>query len=295
MRTLVLLAALAVLVAVPLARSKTIATDPKDARGKLDLKTVAAVRHDTLLRLKIRMYGAWSSKLLRGKKGRSGPAGGHDRLVVLYDTNGDGRPDYTGRIVYWKGYLRLWIAGRRGAFEPVPVKRPNARTASFAHPVDVLFSPQKGKRTLGLAVKSVDREGAACSPACRDRAPNEGWIRVVLSGPKAGNLVAGPKVKKALRSAFLHAHRTDSPRSVKGPLEGTTYYGRYGRTKYAFATFSIPKFRTQDQPELFKRLPGHAWRDLGDTGGEICKREVPLALIEVWQLERGSPGCYFPR
>lgn len=115
-----------------------------------------------------------------------------------------------------------------------------------------------------------------------------------MSPPKAVNLVATAKVKAALRTAFLHTHKRYTSAQVKGPLKGTTYYGRYGQTKYAFATFSIPRFRTQDQPELFKRLPGRAWRDRGDTGGEICKRDVPLPLIKVWKLKAGSPGCYYP-
>jgi hypothetical protein len=112
--------------------------------------------------------------------------------------------------------------------------------------------------------------------------------------PKAVNLVATAKVKKALRSAFLKNHRRWAPSKIKGPLKGTTYYGRYGTTKYAFATFSIPKFGTQDQPEVFRKRPGHAWRDLGDTGGEICKSVIPLPLIKVWKLKAGSPGCYYP-
>jgi hypothetical protein len=114
------------------------------------------------------------------------------------------------------------------------------------------------------------------------------------SAPRAVNLIATPKVKAALRTAFLHAHKRYTSQQVKGPLKGTTYYGRYGQTKYAFATFSIPVLKTQDQPELFKRPSGRAWRDLGDTGGEICKRDVPLALIKVWKLKAGSPGCYYP-
>ncbi len=114
------------------------------------------------------------------------------------------------------------------------------------------------------------------------------------SPPRAVNLIATAKVKAALRTAFIHAHKQYAPRKIKGPLKGTTYYGRYGQTKYAFATFSVPRTGTTDQPELFKRPSGRAWRDLGDTGGEICKRDVPLALIKVWKLKPSSPGCYTP-
>jgi hypothetical protein len=111
--------------------------------------------------------------------------------------------------------------------------------------------------------------------------------------PRAVNLVAGPRVKSMLRAAFLIEHHRYSPLRVRGPLKGSTYYGRYGRTEYAFAVFSVPRTGTTDQPELFKRPRGGVFHDLGDTGGEICKRKVPLALIKVWRLKRGgSPGCF---
>jgi hypothetical protein len=95
-----------------------------------------------------------------------------------------------------------------------------------------------------------------------------------------------------IRAAFLLEHPQYSPKRVKGPLKGTTYYGRYRRTYYAFATFSVPRTGTTDQPELFKRPPGGVFHDRGDTGGEICKRKVPLALIRVWHLKPSSPGCF---
>jgi hypothetical protein len=111
--------------------------------------------------------------------------------------------------------------------------------------------------------------------------------------PRAVNLSAGPRIKSMLRASFMLAHYNYSPRRVRGPLKGTTYYGRYRRTYYAFATFSVPRTGTTDQPELFRRPRGGVFQDLGDTGGEICKREVPLALIKVWLLKRsGSRGCF---
>jgi opacity protein-like surface antigen len=116
--------------------------------------------------------------------------------------------------------------------------------------------------------------------------------------PKAVNLVATPRIKNMLRASFLLFHhrfnRRYTARNVKGPLKGTTYYGRYGRTEYAFAVFSVLG-DTTDQPELFKRPVGGLFRDVGDTGGEICRSRVPLALIKVWHLKRSSPGCFVPR
>ncbi|HEX9415572.1 MAG TPA: hypothetical protein VF895_02565 [Gaiellaceae bacterium] len=110
--------------------------------------------------------------------------------------------------------------------------------------------------------------------------------------PKAVNLIATPRVKSMLRAAFILKHHQYSQRRIKGPLKGTTYYGRYGRTEYAFSVFSVPRTGTTDQPELFKRAVNGIFRDLGDTGGEICKRDVPLALIKVWRLKHSSPGCF---
>jgi hypothetical protein len=109
---------------------------------------------------------------------------------------------------------------------------------------------------------------------------------------RAVRLPVTPRLKQMLRASFLLQHHRYSPRRVKGPLKGSIYYGRYGRTRYAFATFSVPRTGTTDQPELFKRPPNGVFRDLGDTGGEICKRDVPAALIRVWRLKPSSQGCY---
>lgn len=109
---------------------------------------------------------------------------------------------------------------------------------------------------------------------------------------RAVRLPVTPRVKQMLRASFLLRHHRYSQRRVKGPLKGSIYYGRYGRTRYAFATFSVPRTGTTDQPELFKRPPNGLFRDLGDTGGEICKRDVPPALIRAWRLKPSSQGCY---
>jgi hypothetical protein len=117
-------------------------------------------------------------------------------------------------------------------------------------------------------------------------------VPALSAPPKAVNLIATPRVKAMLRAAFILKHHQYSQRRIKGPLKGTTYYGRYGRTEYAFSIFSVPRTGTTDQPELFKRAVNGIFRDLGDTGGEICKRDVPLALIKVWRLKPSSPGCF---
>lgn len=157
------------LVSALLAATTTV-HDPRDAGGKLDLRSATALRRGALLILTISTYGEWSSTLLRsGGNGPSGPLAGKNRLTVLYDVNGDGKADFSGRIVY-RGRLAMWITGKNQAFEPVPVSRPTRSSAFLTHPVDVLFSG-KGTKTLRLAITSID--GAA-----RDRMPNHGWISV---------------------------------------------------------------------------------------------------------------------
>ena len=158
--------------AVFLVPALTVVTDPKDAGGKLDLRSAKAVRNDPLLQLTISMYGPWVSRLLAsGGNGLSGPKPGLNELTVLYDVNGDGAADFTGQIIY-RGGLFLWITGKHSAFEPVPVKRPSPSSASFTHPVDVLFKG-KGTKKLRFAITSVNGTHT-------DRLPNRGWVPVVF-------------------------------------------------------------------------------------------------------------------
>jgi hypothetical protein len=114
------------------------------------------------------------------------------------------------------------------------------------------------------------------------------------AGGGARNLVATPSVKAALRTSFLRAHPRLPPAKVKGPLRGLTYYGSYSGVEYALATFSIPRFGTQDQPELFRRAPGGNWHDRGDTGGDVCPAWIPAPLLRLWDWQREPDGCYTP-
>jgi len=110
-------------------------------------------------------------------------------------------------------------------------------------------------------------------------------------------------VKAALRAAFIRTHSNLAARSIRGPLRGRTYYGSYQGREYAVAVFSIPRLGTQDQPEVFRRPRGGVWRDLGDTGGDICPPTIPLSLLKVWNFQRSSTTesngrsvqCYAPR
>jgi hypothetical protein len=128
-------------------------------------------------------------------------------------------------------------------------------------------------------------------------------VPIAASADGARNLTAAPNVKAALRSAFIRAHAKLTASSIRGPLRGLTYYGSYQRREYAVAVFSIPRFGTQDQPEIFRRPTAGRWRDLGDTGGDICPPTIPLPLLKVWHFQRSSTTvtngrsvqCYAPR
>jgi len=112
-----------------------------------------------------------------------------------------------------------------------------------------------------------------------------GWLPAsAAAAPVVKNLVATASVKAALRATHLAVLQPAQRAGVRGPLKGTTYYGSVGKWKYPLATFSHPGVGTTDQPELFSKAPGGAWRDRGDTGGCLTKGIIPRALIRVWHL-----------
>ena len=128
-------------------------------------------------------------------------------------------------------------------------------------------------------------------------------VPTAWSAGGARNLAATLKVKAALRAAFIRTHSNLTARSIHGPLRGRTYYGSYQGREYAVAVFSIPRLGTRDQPEVFRRPRAGVWRDLGDTGGDICPPTIPLPLLKVWNFQRSSTTesnglsvqCYAPR
>ena len=128
-----------------------------------------------------------------------------------------------------------------------------------------------------------------------------GLVAVALAAaahaaPSPRNLVATAAVKAQLREAHLKAIPAADRKKVRGPLKGLTYYGSYGATRYAIATFSVEGLGTQDQPELFSKLSGKPWRDRGDTGGCISSKIIPAPLLRLWGFKRDTlnPPCFLP-
>jgi hypothetical protein len=121
-----------------------------------------------------------------------------------------------------------------------------------------------------LAVALVAAGAVAGSAlACGD-----GWMGV--------NLVATPKVKSALRSAYVEAH---PGARVGSPAPGRTYYGDYSGTRYAVATFGA-------YPTVFRTDARGRWHVRRETHGGICTNVVPIDLIRVWSLEHWAGRCY---
>ena len=96
------------------------------------------------------------------------------------------------------------------------------------------------------------------------------------------NMVATPKVKAALRVAYVAAHPGVH---VGDPLAGQTYYGMYSGTSYALATFA-------SSPTIFRTDGRGRWRVRADTDGHICTSVLPVELAKVWSLRHDRGRCY---
>jgi hypothetical protein len=125
-------------------------------------------------------------------------------------------------------------------------------------------------KALSLAVVVAAAVAGPVSADCGDGH----WMGV--------NLVATPRVKAALRSAYVRAH----PRvAAAAPVSGRTYYGSYSGTRYAVATFGA-------YPTIFQTDGRNRWRVIRETRGGICSDVVPSELIKVWWLERWDGRCF---
>ncbi len=116
------------------------------------------------------------------------------------------------------------------------------------------------------------------------------------AAPSPRNLVATAAVKSQLREAHLRLVPLAARRKVHGPLKGLTYYGSYGSSRYAIATFSRAGVGITDQPELFSKPHGKPWRDRGDTGGCISSTIIPAPLLRLWGFKRDTLNrpCFHP-
>jgi hypothetical protein len=149
------------------ALSKLLVTDPRDSGGKLDLRAARRIGQDRSCVVTISTWGSWSSTILQG----ANYVPGKNKLLVLYDLNGDNKVDLTGYIIFVSNaYLYLFISTSDGNLAPAGASRPTP--SSVAVPVcRPLFDLQSIPRTVRVAFESVNRTR-------RDRMPNRGWVRL---------------------------------------------------------------------------------------------------------------------
>lgn len=139
--------------------------------GLLDLRRLQAFRGGAggqVLRIVVTTWTRWQPQLLA-------PGAPH-RLVVSFDTDHDGKADYTGRVAFEKGRLNLFIRGSGSAFEPLPVERREEKRVAVWVPGD--SPPNPAGRRVWVAVESLYlAPGTRCRSGCVDRVPNSGWLQ----------------------------------------------------------------------------------------------------------------------
>jgi hypothetical protein len=113
--------------------------------------------------LRIQLNQSWKSAAFAPATANS--------LRVLYDSDADGKADYTGRIVYLNGALVENISGHGNRYEPVPVSRPTSVALQFTHPLDVLYTGVARRKALRISVRM--KSGSRLS-----RVPTTGWLTV---------------------------------------------------------------------------------------------------------------------
>lgn len=161
---LIPLAALAIAAVATATAVAATGTDPDDATGKLDLKTIGGTVKSGLVTFKVGTYEALDPAVLKT---------GFSNLIVLFDTNGDDEIDYRAKIVVTgKSQYVARLSGHGKKFEPIPLKRAG-KTLSGTFPADVLGDGS----ALRIAATSLFKT-CACGTPNNDRAPDAGWIDV---------------------------------------------------------------------------------------------------------------------
>jgi hypothetical protein len=156
-------------VEAPTVAPKPVGNDPDDVDGQLDIRDLNATRTGDLLAVSLKTYEAWSSNVLVGTPLKAGT----NQLTISYDVDLDGRADYRGRVIFAGGALSVFISGSGSQFEPIPVERPNDKTAQFVHPVDVFFASSGSASVTDIQIRAKSVYNGH-----EDRAPDSGWLGV---------------------------------------------------------------------------------------------------------------------
>ena len=142
--------------------------DPDDVGGRLDIAKIQiekATAQSTTGTLSLQTHESWRCRKLR--------RGTAHRLIWYFDDTGDDKADFVGRIICSDGRLAIFLRTADGSsqYEPIPVNRPNKRTARFSMNFALIMT--------GVDVFAWARsKDASCSTPCLDRAPDTGGLKL---------------------------------------------------------------------------------------------------------------------
>jgi hypothetical protein len=144
-----------------------------------------------------------------------------------------------------------------------------------------------GRRTViglllaGVSLAAIPAHGAVAASSCHNLALSHTTKLAWLAAYKKGRHLEGLRFSTASNGL---------PR----------YYGRCGDVYYGRGDFSPVKGQhltekqqvaMQDGPDVFRRVAGHRWKDVSDTGGGTpCggKFGFPRALVHLWGKRCGD-------
>ena len=165
--------ALILLLPSPALADERAVSDPDDVVGTLDLRRVSLAKLGPTepLTIWIETYDGWGPRTL---------VRNNNRMIVLFDTDGDGSRDFRARILRLKRKFVALIKGSGQSFEPLPVTKPNRRTVRLVIPGSIPVNPDGGPPGIRVLTRFIGAQG--CDPAsgskpCIDRAPDGGaWL-----------------------------------------------------------------------------------------------------------------------
>jgi len=119
-------------------------------------------------------------------------------------------------------------------------------------------------------------------------------VSIQRTAPAVRALRPTTKMKKALKNAHIRRLKAKkiSRARLKGPLKGNkrkpitqVKWARYGKVEWAIGTFTRAKVGKKGQPEIFRRVIGKRWVDLGPS--KTCFKKIPASARKAMKLPRG--------
>jgi hypothetical protein len=176
MRRAVLLITTIALIAMPLGHAGAASqTDPNDSDGQQDIRLTALHYNDSTgtMTLRLKTQQVWGCKFLR--------QGIKTSLNWYVDDGEDGDNDLTGKFVCVtpnknpKLIFKLQGNDSGNNYEALKATRPNHRTVVVKMPTDLT---EFESDHASVHARSSDAITEGCDPACTDRAPDTGGMRI---------------------------------------------------------------------------------------------------------------------